>query len=64
MQEVLKRQLASLKEHELQVQKKLAEIEAEAAELKQTLQRLAGAIGLIEQTLAEEAAKGPGGGAG
>jgi uncharacterized coiled-coil protein SlyX len=64
MREQLKARLQSLKSESTVGQQKLAELEAQAANLRNTLLRISGAIQVLEEELAQPdpAAIGPGDG--
>jgi ABC-type Fe3+-hydroxamate transport system substrate-binding protein len=59
MQEQLERRVGELKAEREKGQQVLAELEAQQAELRQTLLRISGAIQVLEELLADAADTGP-----
>jgi ABC-type Fe3+-hydroxamate transport system substrate-binding protein len=59
MQEQLQRRVGELKAEQEKGQQVLAEMEAQQAELRQTLLRISGAIQVLEELLADAADTGP-----
>jgi hypothetical protein len=55
MREQVERRVSELKAEQNKGQQMLAELESQAAELRQTLLRISGAIQVLEEMLAEQA---------